>query len=746
MKKSFLIALATTLIALLTVHAQGLRLNGNSQYSISVDDTDATSSYWDSFRCVPPRDVDGQMMIDAFVAIENDDVITRLQDNGVIVNSVFDGFVTAQVPVNRIDAISGLQGVTDVHISERMQLCTDSTMRATHVDQVLSGIDYKLPQSYDGSGVIVGIIDTGFDYSHGAFMRDDDPTKTRIVRVYNTTNTSGHPARYNNTVKLPGSVFMGDEIYGLQTPRENSGHGTHVASIAAGTHVSGYGGMAPQADIVLAALSTLDASLSTVEIANCIRYIDAYADSVGKPCVISLSVSTSMGQSDGQDYLSKAITQITGPGRIFVISAGNNGGRNSYAHKYASPSEPMNLLYKYKNSYGDSAYYYGNVHSDIFIRKPSLNYYYKIHIVDQTTGHIVWESDQFTSKRVISYSDISDYFNYYSSKDTTGYVKATTSYVSYGKKYRLEVSIHNLLCREYTTVSGVKKGRYAIGISIYPRKNVYTDIDAWICNSGSGLSTTVNPVTTLDGEVHQQFYCGGSDDCSIGSFATGDSTISVGAYAARNSYYSMASNSIISSPSVKVGDIASFSSYEVAGVGPTGKALPTVCAPGYNVIAAGSRYSIFSSSHVGTVLKTEDGCYWGVMSGTSMAAPAVAGIIALWMQANPNLSVADVLDIIQRTAIKDSFTLGSKAKRFGPNGKIDAMAGMRLVLQRLGYMMGDVNQDGLIDVSDVISLIQYVLTGMADDNFNYELADVNQDDVIDVNDVTGLTTKMLSGS
>ena len=82
--------------------------------------------------------------------------------------------------------------------------------------------------------------------------------------------------------------------------------------------------------------------------------------------MISLSVSTPNGQRDGNDYLSKVVKQITGPGRIFVISAGNDGGRKAYAHKLTKPDKPLNLLFKYKSSLGDSAYYYAGLLADVW--------------------------------------------------------------------------------------------------------------------------------------------------------------------------------------------------------------------------------------------------------------------------------------------------------------------------------------------------------------------------------------------
>lgn len=693
---------------------------------------------WD-IRSLPPRMVDGTAMVDAFIATDSDSPIPLLESMGVKVNCVFDGFVTAQVPADLLELVASLPGVTDVEVSQRLALCTDTTMSVTHVNEVMNGPDYGLPEAYDGTGVIVGVIDVGFDYQHLAFRSGSDTSLSRIVRVYDTQSSNGHPAYCEKTGLLPGSVFMGNEIYSLTTDNASATHGTHTASIAAGTHVSGYGGMAPGADIVLCAVSVLDGSMSAVEVANCVRYIDAYADSVGKPCVISMSVSTPCGQHDGQDYLSKAISQTMGPGRIFVISAGNTAGTYCYAHRMASQDKPLNLMLAYENSFGaDSTYYYGAMSAEVWMRSSNMNYFYKIQVLDKRTSNIVWESPQMSGAQFIYASELQGYYDPYNVADSMAYVKLVPSYISYGKKYRLSVTVHNLVSHVYTTSGGVKQSRYALGLSIYPRQNTLCEIDAWTGNSSSGFSFFPRPIKGADGVIRYPYFAAGSDSCCIGTYAVGDSTLSAGAYAARDSYFSLSQNEMVHDNTVTLGQIAPFSSFQIAGAGPTGRALPDICAPGTNVVAAGSRYSYFAHGGKTTVMNY-NGHYWGVMSGTSMAAPTVAGIIALWLQANPQLSVADVREVFANTAQHDNYT---SQPQFGPNGKIDALTGMNYVLDRVPPMLGDVNGSGNIDILDAVAFINYLLKGQTA-GFHKRAADLNYDGVIDINDLTTLINMLL---
>ena len=709
----------------------------------------------------PPTMINGVEMVDGFIDIDNVQAIPILKSHGVIINCVFDGFVTAQMPVDKLTTLTEIPGVSNVEVSRVLELCTDSTLRVTHALQVLNGPDYGLPQAYDGTGVIIGVIDAGFDYQHLAFRNANDISKTRIVRVYDEVNTTGHPIVIGNNVSR-GSVFMGEQI-DTMTYDTSSAHGTHTASIAAGMHVGGYGGMAPGADIVLCSVRNMENTITETFVINAMKYVYSYADSVGKPCVLSLSISTNQGSHDGLDRISKAVAQLTGPGRIFVIAAGNSGDKGYYAHGPVTVEKPLHMLLSFSHLFlnTDGAYYYIDQWFDTWVRELRTRLLCKFHIFDKETQRIAWESDLISTYKKIDSSVISEFYGPDETYDSVGYLSALISQAS-SSKYELQCYVHNLKSKSFTVnSSGQIKSRYQIGVSLYAPSLKYSSqpdscyIDSWMCSGQRG--TYSGPVyideisedgDTISTQEIQNYYIGRSSRCSINTYAVHDSVISAGAYVARTSYYSLSFDSIFGDPNGYTGGIYSVSSYQFPGYGPTGQHLPTITAPGYLVVAAGSRYSYFNGGHRSVVMRTDDGYPWGVMSGTSMAAPTVAGIIAQWLQINPNLSPGDIKNIFDQTAIRDVNTMDyTNGPHFGPYGKIDALAGAQYILSLMEneILLGDVNGDGFVKIKDVTVLINYLLSHDDSLGIVFANADINGDGRLTIKDVTLLINLLLSG-
>ncbi len=178
-----------------------------------------------------------------------------------------------------------------------------------------------------GLGVTVGVVDADFDLGHPAF--GTLPGRGRVAGLYEARR---------------GVWTEGEALEALRpTPRDPSGHGTFIASLAAG---SAWGsppraGIAPEATLVLvgAAAEPGEAAVREDDVIAGVTAVFARAEARGEPAVVVVSVGSHRGGHDGQSTLEQALGALTqhgeSPGRVIVTSAGNDGERWVHARGMA---------------------------------------------------------------------------------------------------------------------------------------------------------------------------------------------------------------------------------------------------------------------------------------------------------------------------------------------------------------------------------------------------------------------------
>jgi subtilisin family serine protease len=180
-------------------------------------------------------------------------------------------------------------------------------------------------------------------------------------------------------------------------------------------------------------------------------------------------------------------------------------------------------------------------------------------------------------------------------------------------------------------------------------------------------------------------------------------------------------------------DIASFSSY---GPDENGVQRPDVCAPGAVVLSSANRYDMSSDRSSWPAPVVVDGTEYPYYpnKGTSMSAPAVTGAIALMLQANSGLTAADVREVLKRTSVKDEFVMQGNAAQWGA-GKLDVWAAVNDVIHN-GFLLGDVNNDGEVNIADVQSIIAIILGTPSDYATSHLIrADVDKNTEINIADI-----------
>ncbi|RYF70859.1 MAG: hypothetical protein EOO39_14935, partial [Cytophagaceae bacterium] len=263
-----------------------------------------------------------------------------LRDSGMVINSVLPTFATAWVTTEQISRMSYMNEVKYIGVSEVDQLHNDVARGGSGVDMLHNGALNGTP--YKGKGVIVAIYDSGIDWDHLDFRDPVDPTKSRIIRLWDQTITAtgseAPPAGYSYGVEYT-QAHINDELDGSPAGfvRENdtNGHGTHVSGTAAGNGAARadrkYAGMAPEADIIF--IKGGNGSFPITNSVDAITYLQGLATTLGRPIVLNMSIGGLAGAHDGTrpHELAADVFTASGPGRVIVISAGNDNG--SLVHK-----------------------------------------------------------------------------------------------------------------------------------------------------------------------------------------------------------------------------------------------------------------------------------------------------------------------------------------------------------------------------------------------------------------------------
>ena len=230
----------------------------------------------------------------------------------------------------------------------------------------------------------------------------------------------------------------------------------------------------------------------------------------------------------------------------------------------------------------------------------------------------------------------------------------------------------------------------------------------------------------------------GNCDMTISDLATGEHTLSVGAYCSRAKAAVLSGSNATLTSGVVLYDIASFSSY---GPDVNGVMRPDVVAPGKSLVSSYNRFNpndMENPRWVNSYVTIDGERYaYGSNLGTSMAAPVVTGAVALWLEANPQLTGDEVREVLCQTSSRDSYVLAGNPRQWG-YGKLDVAAGIHYVLT--GVKRGDVNRDGMVNVSDVTTLINMILGLVPVDE---TVANLNGDNHVNVSDVTALINMIL---
>ncbi|MBL7917694.1 MAG: S8 family serine peptidase, partial [Bacteroidia bacterium] len=267
---------------------------------------------------------------DVFVKGNIDYLISNASLLGIKVNYYAGDIASVRTNVNSLANLLLSKHVSFVEYNyKKVESFNDTMLVKNRIKAVKQGAA-PLAQAYDGTGVIMGIMDTGIDFNHPDFKLSNGNTRVQFIWDQNQTSGSTVPAPYNygiewTAAQINASLCTHSDLSGY-------GHGTHVSGTAAGNGLATgtHEGIASQADLVVVAMNF---NSPNNIFADAVNYIFSKATALSKPCVINASVGNYYGSHDGTDLETQLINNMLNAsnGRVLVAAAGNAGNYKYHA-------------------------------------------------------------------------------------------------------------------------------------------------------------------------------------------------------------------------------------------------------------------------------------------------------------------------------------------------------------------------------------------------------------------------------
>ena len=613
------LALAAVASVALTIAPAGAQLRLEPDNPLQVDAALRLYDVSVAARGVMQTAPDGQRILP--LILEGSISNAALAAIGVQVQTEAGGYRTALVPESSLEALVRQPGVERLSMGFRLKPDLADAVPDTRADEKRTDSPPLL--GWNGEDVIVGVVDTGIDITHGDF--EDPLGNTRILYIWDQNVGGTPPAGYGYGQEWTAAQIDG----GSCTHTDPDGHGTHVTAIAAGDGSQTgngelpfrYVGMANAADIIF-----VSTNFSFGGVIDAVEYIFDKAASLGRPAVVNLSLGTEIGPHDGSLSWEQQLSALTGPGKILVVSAGNAQDDNVHASANIAGAADSFLV-------SVPAYTPRAGSGNDFLAADLWHH--------QSNGYTV---------RV---------------RTPTGAVVGPVSKGGF-------------------TVANTAQGRVIIDYQFIANPNgqseIYVEVndDAGVAPAQGTWRVVLHPTSTpADPKVHNWMVAGlGSSNPGFPFFATkvdttvnintpgtADDVITVAAHTTKRTWTAIDFNVYQFSGSVSPPQICPFSA---RGPRRDGVLKPDISAPGS---AIGSALSGSASPPYPVPLTLPDGEHV-VLQGTSMSSPMVTGAVAMILQSNPNLTPDGMKALLYASARNDVTTGAVPNARWG-YGRLD---------------------------------------------------------------------------
>jgi subtilisin family serine protease len=547
-------------------------------------------------------DDNGENTVGVTLSVADTFDVKRLEELGVSVGVCINGVVTARATPAQLAQLAWLDGVFFINADNRARKKLDEAVPLTGADVVQQG-GGSLTQAYTGKGVVVGIVDWGFDFTHATFR--DTLGSLRIVRVWDQNGSYQSGKADSITFGFTyGSVYStSSEISQKRCSSSSTSHGTHVAGIAAGLGGTNglYRGVAPDAELVLVQLHEGTDS----ELIDGVSYIFKYAQRAGKPAVVNLSLGSHYGPHDGTSSFDRALDGLVGSGRIVVGAAGNEGDSKLHAsHTFNKSGDVVRTVIDVVEE-----------KSEVMAFAPvGQQLSWTIELWDKEKNTLL---EQASGNNFYSTQTGGSLTNKRFNENVTVSGRGYNTYGDNKKRGVVDVEVTNS-----------KPSKYAVALVLKMAQDRFGTVHLW--NQGNRDEDANASFSVLKNSTYT--WMDGDGSYTVGEIGgVSKNIISVGSY-----------NSRIGCS----GEIYHISSFSSKGPTTDGRVKPDLIAPGCGVTSAvNSCHREYSNGGRNQYL---------TMSGTSMATPMVTGAVALLLQKSPTLTPDSVRCILQQNATLDA--------------------------------------------------------------------------------------------
>lgn len=270
---------------------------------------------------------------------------------GISIVYLLNNYAILKVPEAALQTVMDFPRIEYIEKPKRLFFADSAGLESSCIRIVQNG-----PTGLSGKGVIIGLVDSGIDYTHPDFINSD--RTTRILSLWDQTvqagqsgeNIPGPPAGYIRGTLYTREMIneaLNQAVITGRTPLtpglDYSGHGTAVMGIAAGNGRQGglsFRGVAWESEMIVVKLGNPDDDgfPRTTELMEGINYIIEEGLRLNRPVVINISFGNNYGSHDGTSLLESYINDVSSVGRsLIVIGTGNEGAASGHTSGRLTP-------------------------------------------------------------------------------------------------------------------------------------------------------------------------------------------------------------------------------------------------------------------------------------------------------------------------------------------------------------------------------------------------------------------------